>query len=397
MTSTEDFHSSAPTTSYNCSSAHRATYVAALVAMMLGMLELGSAAAQTTDPEAIKRRVVGDDVYLAGGRIDLKSNIDGDAIVAGGHLKVEEEIRGDATLAGGIVALSGNVSDDARVAGGDVDIDATIQDDLVVVGGNIVIQKEARVGGEAWLAGGDVYVFGTIDDDLEIFGGTVTLGGTVAGDVDIAAGRLEILPTARISGDLNYASGKEAVISDQAVIQGSITRNLSESEFHGYWHHEEAGFGATLVWIIGLTLTGMLFLLAAPHLINDVTARLQKWPWKSLGLGLITLVATPVLAVISMALIVGIPLGLLLIATYLIALLIGYLTSAVWLGDFGLNLIGRQTPDNWPWRTGALFAALLMLSLLGLIPFVGGLVLFVAVIGGLGAWTLIVSERLRTA
>jgi hypothetical protein len=40
---------------------------------------------------------------------------------------------------------------------------------------------------------------------------------------------------------------------------------------------------------------------------------------------------------------------------------------------------------------------LLALSVVGLVPFIGGLILFLAVVGGLGAWAVVIADRLRTA
>tara|TARA_A100001037_G_scaffold1070_1_gene916 strand:+ start:1459 stop:1605 length:147 start_codon:yes stop_codon:yes gene_type:complete len=42
-------------------------------------------------------------------------------------------------------------------------------------------------------------------------------------------------------------------------------------------------------------------------------------------------------------------------------------------------------------------ATLVVLSVVGLIPIVGGLVLFLTLIGGLGAWAIVIGDRLRAA
>lgn len=358
---------------------------------------VAAVSAQVAGPDIREHGTLGDDFYAAGGRVDLKGNIDGDAIIAGGQLKIGEEIRGDATLAGGIVTLNGKVFDDVRVAGGDVDIDALISGDLVAIGGNVILQETSRVDGHAWIAAGDVTIFGEIGQNLEVAGGTVRLGGKIGGNAQIAAGRLEILPSAQISGQLSYTSANEVVISPDAVIGGPITRNLSEDHFGHEFHAKDAGVGASLVWTIGLTLTGMILFLALPRLMTRVIEQFQVTPWKSLGLGFVVLVVTPMLAILSIVLIVGAPLGLLLVAIYPITLLIAYVTAATWLGDTVLGLIGRKNPETWPWRSGALLAALLALSVVGLVPFIGGLILFLAVVGGLGAWAVVIADRLRTA
>jgi hypothetical protein len=141
----------------------------------------------------------------------------------------------------------------------------------------------------------------------------------------------------------------------------------------------------------------MILFLALPRLMTRVIEQFQVTPWKSLGLGFVVLVVTPMLAILNIVLIVGAPLGLLLVAIYPITLLIAYVTAATWLGDTVLGLIGRKNPEIWPWRSGALLAALLALSVVGLVPFIGGLILFLAVVGGLGAWAVVIADRLRTA
>ncbi len=355
------------------------------------------ALAQSEGPDVRERGDLGEEIYAAGRWVDLKGQIEGDAIVAGGRLKVGEEISGDATLAGGIVTLTGKISDDVRVAGGDVDIDALVSDDLMILGGNVVIQETTRVDGDAWIAAGNVDVFGDISQDLEIVGGTVRLGGGVGGDVKVASGQLEILPSARIAGELNYTSANDAVISPSAIIGGPINRELSaEYGAHGTVV-AEAGVGASIIWILALTVVGLILILGLPQFIGNVTSRFMEAPWKSLAIGFVALVVIPVLAIFSIVVIIGIPVGLLLLTAYPIVLLVAYVTAATWLGDSALSLLDRVDARSWYWRTGALFATLVVLSVVGLIPIVGGLVLFLTLIGGLGAWAIVIGDRLRAA
>jgi hypothetical protein len=85
-----------------------------------------------------------------------------------------------------------------------------------------------------------------------------------------------------------------------------------------------------------------------------------------------------------MVTIIGLPLGLAALALYAVALLLGYLTAAMFLGEIGARLVGRGELSTGG-RMLALFLALVVLALIGLIPIVGGLVAALAVITGLGA------------
>jgi hypothetical protein len=53
-------------------------------------------------------------------------------------------------------------------------------------------------------------------------------------------------------------------------------------------------------------------------------------------LGFLVLIVTPIVGIILVITIIGIPVGLALGAAYMVALLLGYLTAAVFLGELGL-------------------------------------------------------------
>jgi len=77
-------------------------------------------------------------------------------------------------------------------------------------------------------------------------------------------------------------------------------------------------------------------------------------------------------------------LSLAALALLAIGTAVGYVLSALFVGRTGFRLVGQ--PEAHP--VLALLAGLLVLTLIGLIPFVGGLVALAAVVFGLGALTL---------
>jgi hypothetical protein len=100
----------------------------------------------------------------------------------------------------------------------------------------------------------------------------------------------------------------------------------------------------------------------------------------SVGWGLLAFFGLPILAVLALVTIVGIPLGLGLLAALALIYTLGYSASA-W-------IVGRRILGT---RTAWVVAFLLgwgILRALALIPIVGGLIWFVAVVFGLGALTV---------
>jgi hypothetical protein len=117
-----------------------------------------------------------------------------------------------------------------------------------------------------------------------------------------------------------------------------------------------------------------------------------RWAW-SLLLGFIALVCIPVAALILMFTLIGVPLALLLIALYLALLLVGYVSTGIGLGAWALARIRSERTEATWWRIGFAVLGVLAISLLGRLPYVGGLVVFAGLLIGLGALLLQVRTR----
>jgi hypothetical protein len=113
-------------------------------------------------------------------------------------------------------------------------------------------------------------------------------------------------------------------------------------------------------------------------------------PWKSLSLGFALLLCLPAAAVLFLASVIGIPLGLLLLLLYPIMLLLGYLNGLLFLADRFAGWIARRR--GFIMRTRGRFGALALVMLAALvtvkIPYAGGLLVFVVLLAGLGAFWL---------
>jgi hypothetical protein len=153
--------------------------------------------------------------------------------------------------------------------------------------------------------------------------------------------------------------------------------------------HGGYGWGAVgWLWTLGLVLLAALLLAVQPAALARVSQTLQARPGMSLLLGFALLVCMPVAALLFIVTLIGIPVGLLTIALYLALLPLGYVTAAVGLGDLVLQRLRAAAAAQLGWRIGAAAAALLLLTLLGAIPWLGGWIGFAALLAGLGALLL---------
>ncbi len=352
------------------------TFVSTLILMPALALPGYSIAASDVGDTVTRRDQIDDDYYAAGGVVDIDADVAGDVIVAGGELTIGHRIEGDVIAAGGSVKIRGEIKDDTRISGGDLNIDASIGDDLAATGGFITLSPATIVGGDAWLAGGEVHMAGTIAGNLKISGGNIRLSGTVRGDVELEGGEIQILDSARIDGNLNYKSPRPAATDIKAQITGQVTHETVR------WDYADSGFG--LVFTITLVVASILFYLLFPHYTLASVKRIGSDPWTSLGLGFIFVVVTPMLAVIMMLIVLGLWVGLSLLALYCVALLSGFLIACFFLGERGAKLFKQDIAARGR-RLIAVIVAIFVLGLVQMIPLIGGMVLFLLLLFGLGA------------
>ncbi len=149
------------------------------------------------------------------------------------------------------------------------------------------------------------------------------------------------------------------------------------------WH---GGFG--IVWSLGMMLLVAVLLAAAPTHSDRVARTLRDRIGASLLLGFVWLVCAPVAAVVMLATVVGIPLGVIAIAIYLISLPLAYAGSSIALGGWAVQRWKADRAASNRWRIGAAAIAAWLIAVLGWIPLLGPLVVLAAVLAGLGAMLL---------
>jgi hypothetical protein len=312
--------------------------------------------------------------------------VDGDVLVSGGEVIVGGVVTGDVMAAGGEVKIRGDMKDDIRAAGGQVELDATVGDDIALAGGSVQVSRNASAGGRAFLAGGEVRVDGKIGRDLKVGGGLIRIAGQVKGNVELWGDRIIIEPDAVIDGNLLYHSMKEAKISDRASIKGSVTFDKIEREYG-------KGILSMLLGWLMLIFAGVALNFLFPAFTARSSLHIRKFPWQSIGLGFAIMVLIPVLIAVSMIVVVGVWVGLAMLALYPVLLLGGYLIGLFSIGDFVAGLLKQEIAGSMPKQTLFFSLALAVAGIVWLIPLLGGLINCLILLAGTGS----ISMNIRKA
>jgi cytoskeletal protein CcmA (bactofilin family) len=338
--------------------------------------------------------------FLAGEEVRVEDATANDVFAAGGEVEFDNVTARDVVVFAGSQRFRNTVIEDLIAAGGEIDISGEITEDLIAAGGRLQQRRESVVGGYAILAGGVIDIEGRIDGNLKAAAGRIRISGEVRGDVDLSAGKISVEPGARIGGRLTYRSREEAEIAPDALIEGGVERREAEAFEVSLPAIIGIGFAVWLVALLGMSILGAALHAGVPELPAGAVETLRSRFWASLLLGFALLVAIPVAVNLLFVTLVGIPLALVLFLLLGATVLPSVIVAAYCIGHSIARVFG------WTYDGEGLFrrvlwsiVGLVVLSLIGLIPLLGLLVLFLAVSSGLGAlvlylWGLIRSWRL---
>jgi cytoskeletal protein CcmA (bactofilin family) len=357
-----------------------------LCALLLSVAGFSTAQTERGDRPSVLRSPSGN-AYMAGGNLTIGQATARDLIAGGGRISVEGEVGADAALAGGTVDIRSPVAEDLRVVGGTVNIQSDVGADLVAAAGSLTVTQAARIGGPAWLAGGNVTMAGSVGNGARIYGNTVTIAGRIVGNTLLAGQQITLTPTARIEGNLSYASPTAIPADQHTQVSGTVMRletpegwRAPRTEMPGWRWFRPVGFFSML-------FSGMLLYALFPNAVLGTERAIAQYPLRSLLAGFALLFAVPPVAVLFMLTLIGLPVGLTLLLLYPLALVLGYFGAAFFLSR-AIAIALKKDVDAPSWKRKLVFLALalLLLMLVMWIPFAGFVVLAFAVIFGMGGW-----------
>ncbi len=349
--------------------------------------------------------VLRDNLYAAGGTVQLNGSVDGDALVAGGNVTVSNNVANDLAAVGGTVLVLGNVGEDARLAGGNVLVSGEIGGELVVAGGMVSVTPAAKVRGETIVMGGQIVLDGMFEGNVEIRGEEVTISGqvngTVSGDID----SLVIADGAVISGGLIYMSPKEAAIAEGAQVGGEIVHEKRVSgprpalDSRGRIGEAKRAFGAALAavallkYLASLAAALVLTMWFAKRSQAVVDASLRGFGHNFL-IGLAGAIISPISLILLLLTGIGAVLALLGGAIFMALMTLSGIFAGV---IFGVIIRKAWTKSkkapSADWKSVLLGVTLLHLAYI--IPIIGPLFKMVLALGVFGAVVIMLHGYLR--
>lgn len=307
------------------------------------------------------------DVYLTGSNITIDYIVDGNLFVAADTVTINSQIGGDAFIFANkvIVEDQGYIFSNLFTTCQYVEIKGVVYD-VYALSKNVSIA--------------DGYIY----RDLKVLCDTLNITGTVGRNVFASCANIlfnneqdDNSSTGVISGNLNYSSKDEISIPEGAVSgETNFTKEIVNTQDNFQDYLIEIGTLIATVLIIWL-----LCLWITPKFLNNTNILITKKILPVVGIGLLT----PIVAIIASIIlfILGITSSIGFLTLGLLFILLG-ISKSIFIISINNLVCNKLKIEKTIGIFGMLISTSVVLWLIALIPYIGGLVKFISVIIGLG-------------
>ncbi len=315
-----------------------------------------------------------EDNFIAGEEVTVNENIGKTAFIAGNNVKTTSEIEGLGFIAGNNVSIS-SYQDYLFAAGNNINISGATSKD-VFVAGNVINVDSSKIR-DLYAAGSNITINSDLEGSVYAGGNKVVINSIIKGDVTIEAEDITISEETVINGTLKYPEDAHINIASGAIITEQKTYKSLDKET----------IKVTPVTIIKRILFNFISKLIVAFIFFTLCKNLFKNIKKeektaghlcktsAIGLGLLILV--PIVAIILLVTLIGLPVGIISLLLYGILIYLSSIVASYYVGTWVWK---KKKTNEYLLLTCSLAAYYVLANL----PVIRGLVVFLALILGLG-------------
>jgi cytoskeletal protein CcmA (bactofilin family) len=243
---------------------------------------------------------------------------------------------------------------------------------VFVISGDVTVPRGETVDGIV-VVSGDVRLAGRSEGDVILLSGDALVAGTIEGNLVTLGGHARLLPSAHVTGDVDYGD-KRPLVAGRARVEGDVRKTSWPNSF------DLVPFvGFFVLWLaigVSAAILGAFLLLVAPRAADTLQERSRERVGPLIAIGIAIGICLPLAAVIAAVTVVGLPLAIAILLALLPLALVAYVASA-W-------VLGRAIVKAPRHRILSFLTGLAILRAAALIPVLGFLVGLAAAVFGLG-------------
>jgi len=190
---------------------------------------------------------------------------------------------------------------------------------------------------------------------------------------------LQITNTAIIGGNVIYTARQDADIAENASITGEITRNEPKiAAKHNFTIFKTWG---RLISFFAALVVGLVLISLWREPIKTLTEQMLNKISRTIGWGVVIMFISPIIALLLLFTLIGIPLALIVITLWLIALYVSKILVGIVIGRSIMEKLWPKQKESLIW---AMIIGVALVSTICWVPFIGWILCLIALWWGLG-------------
>lgn len=226
-------------------------------------------------------------------------------------------------LCGSTISSNAN-GDYAFIAGREVNISGNITRDAFVVGETVTIENTGIINRDLYVCASKVIINGAVNRNIYVASSELLVGekAYIRGDVHSATDKIVISETANVLGTVEYRSDASVVSIPESIQVNRIEVETNKNQGNV---SKSFDFNGKILELLMVFVTFILMLAIVPEFftkIDDRYALNAKELFKAFGIGVLLLIVVPIVSIILMVTIVGLPIAFVALLLYIIAFII---------------------------------------------------------------------------
>mgnify|MGYP005842673621 CR=1 FL=1 len=330
--------------------------------------------------------IVDDDLIAMGRTIKIQGIVNGDLFAFAQEVIIENTVNGSIYTGGADININAQKCRSIWAFCGSLKANANIENNLLFFGGQLKTSNTNIIKKDMFVFGGEITINGEVQGRVKGNIGRINLNGKIKG-ADIEAEKIYVNSGATVMEDLKVKSKNEPVIDANAKILGNTKFKKIEGKTHRS-KNRIGGFVKTIFFISKLIIGIILIAILKPY-IKRTNQLLQDSTWKILGFGFLTIIVIPIVSVLTLATIIGIPVAIFGVFVFLT---LAYISGIVFSAGFGEWIIKLIKKESIPSPILSFIVGFIIITLICLIPYLGLIFRILILFFGTGLIVLLIDE-----
>jgi cytoskeletal protein CcmA (bactofilin family) len=339
-----------------------------------------------------KDEIVEGNLYFYSKNLNIEGKVLGDVIGISPNIQINGYVEGDLISVSQNISVDGEINGNLRSISNNLNIGGNIARNINFLGESFLLKKNASIGKSVSLLDINSEINGEVMGSVHGLSQNTLIRGSINKDLDIIVdpkkrrhyfNTLEISETAKILGSLSYRSGQEALIHSENI-EGDIIKKEPRGSNLNFPSAKKFIFS-----ILSSFLVALLLLYLFKNKIKEIKNIIIKKNYKTMGYGAIILFLTPIIILLLLTTIIGLPIALISLALWLILLFLSRVVVALAVGDYFFKLIKKEEISLYI----KIISGIIISWALFAIPYIGWIFSLIAILLGMGSFFYIIKKK----